>query len=98
MQPWPTAFTFLHRTGQPPLRLTVQRVVPAAVPEHVMMASPGRWLPTDGPEPRLLVAAGDGAVEVLELQPAGKRRMSAAEFLRGRALHAGDFFGPETVG
>jgi methionyl-tRNA formyltransferase len=32
----------------------------------------------------LRVGAGDGALEVRELQPAGKRRMTAAEFLRGR--------------
>jgi methionyl-tRNA formyltransferase len=40
------------------------------------------------PGARLLVGAGDGAIEVLELQRAGGRRMSAAEFLRGagRAL------------
>jgi methionyl-tRNA formyltransferase len=32
----------------------------------------------------LRIAAGDGALDVRELQPAGKRRMTAAEFLRGR--------------
>jgi methionyl-tRNA formyltransferase len=32
----------------------------------------------------LWIAAGKGAVDVCELQPAGKRRMTAAEFLRGR--------------
>jgi methionyl-tRNA formyltransferase len=32
----------------------------------------------------LRIGAGEGAVEVCELQPAGKRRMTAAEFLRGR--------------
>lgn len=32
----------------------------------------------------LRIAAGEGALEVQELQPAGKRRMTAAEFLRGR--------------
>jgi methionyl-tRNA formyltransferase len=32
----------------------------------------------------LLIGAGEGVVEVGELQPAGKRRMTAAEFLRGR--------------
>ncbi len=31
----------------------------------------------------LRIACGDGAVDVLELQPAGKRRMAVAEFLRG---------------
>jgi methionyl-tRNA formyltransferase len=40
------------------------------------------------PRDRLVMAAGDGWVEVLELQQEGRRRMSAAEFLRGagRAL------------
>ncbi len=96
MQPWPTAYTFLHQTDRPPLRLIVNRAAAAEVPNHVAMAAPGRWLPPDGAEQRLLVAAGPGAVELLELQPAGKRRMSAAEFLRGRALHPGDTFGPES--
>jgi methionyl-tRNA formyltransferase len=33
---------------------------------------------------RLLIGASPGALDVHELQPAGKRRMTAAEFLRGR--------------
>ena len=32
-----------------------------------------------------MVACGDGAVQVAEVQPAGRRRMAAAEWLRGRA-------------
>lgn len=32
----------------------------------------------------LRIGAGEGTVEVRELQPAGKRRMTAAEFVRGR--------------
>ena len=32
----------------------------------------------------LRIATGEGALDVEELQPAGKRRMTAAEFLRGR--------------
>jgi methionyl-tRNA formyltransferase len=32
----------------------------------------------------LWIGAGDGVVDVRELQPAGKRRMTAAEYLRGR--------------
>ena len=31
----------------------------------------------------LQIACGEGAVEVLELQPAGKRRMTVGEYLRG---------------
>jgi methionyl-tRNA formyltransferase len=34
-------------------------------------------------EAPLVVGCGQGALELLELQPAGKRRMSAEEFLRG---------------
>ncbi len=43
-------------------------------------AAPGA-APADGGA--LRIACGEGAVEVLELQPAGKRRMTAAEYLRG---------------
>jgi methionyl-tRNA formyltransferase len=43
----------------------------------------------------LLVSAGDQSqVEVLELQPAGKRRMPIAEFLRGHKPQPGDRLGP----
>lgn len=44
---------------------------------------------------RLFVAAADGLVEILELQPAGKRSMTASEYLRGRAVQPGDWLGPE---
>lgn len=43
------------------------------------------------------VAAGSGAVSVRELQRAGGRRLSAAEFLRGAPLAAGARFGPPPV-
>lgn len=39
------------------------------------------------------IAAGAGAVRPIELQPDGKRRMSAAELARGWRLGAGDRFG-----
>jgi methionyl-tRNA formyltransferase len=94
MQPWPTAYTFLHHAGQAPLRIIISKAScsQASVADTI---NPGAVLA--GPEcaGRLLVAAGGGtAVEVLELQPAGKRRMPAAEFLRGHRLGPGDHFGP----
>jgi methionyl-tRNA formyltransferase len=94
MQPWPTAYTYWHRPGQPPLRLIVclARSRPRADNEPTV---PGIILPrTD-----LLgvVAGADTVVEVLELQPAGKRRLSAAEFLRGRRPQPGDRLGPEVL-
>src|SRR2546422_4222417 len=48
--------------------------------------TPGEVLKADS---RLLIAAGSGAVEVEEVQPAGKPRMSAADWPRGRVAAAG---------
>jgi methionyl-tRNA formyltransferase len=39
------------------------------------------------------VACGEGAVRVREVQPPGKRRMAAGEWVRGRGVSAGDRFG-----
>jgi methionyl-tRNA formyltransferase len=88
MLPWPTPYTFWHRAGQQPLRLIVHKARPAAG-----SAAPGTILPTLDV---LTVGAGEGVVEVLEVQPAGKARMRAADFLRGRRPQPGDRLGPET--
>jgi methionyl-tRNA formyltransferase len=36
-------------------------------------------------------------VKILTLQPAGKSRMTAEEFMRGHPLKEGDRFGPEQL-
>jgi methionyl-tRNA formyltransferase len=91
MAPWPTAYTFLHQEGQVPLRLIVHKARPVESPG----GTAGAVVP--GTNDVLRVAAGaETMVEVLELQPAAKRRMATIEFLRGRRLQAGDHFGPET--
>jgi len=51
--------------------------------------APGEVLRADG---SLLIAAGPGAVEVEEVQPAGKPRMAAADWIRGRGVIAGQRF------
>ncbi len=102
MQPWPTAYTYWHRAGQEPLRLIVTRakVSPVGFPPGY---EPGN-LGVAPSIPYLWVATGSNqssssgwltAVEVHELQPAGKRRMTAEEFLRGRRPQPGDRLGPE---
>jgi methionyl-tRNA formyltransferase len=40
----------------------------------------------------IVVACGDGALRIVELQPAGGRAMSAAAFVAGRGVAAGDTF------
>ncbi len=52
-------------------------------------ALPGAVLDAPG---RLVVACGDGVVELLELQKSGGRRLPAGEFLRGFAIPAGARF------
>ena len=97
MQPWPTAYTFFHREGKSPVRVMICRAetalahVPAEPQGEV---APGEAFAIGG---RLYVASGErmSLVTVLELQPAGKKRMSAAEFLRGHPIKPGDHFGPE---
>ncbi|MFO0876285.1 MAG: methionyl-tRNA formyltransferase [Gemmataceae bacterium] len=94
MHPWPTAYTFWHRPGQPPLRLIVHRSRPADSSPGSDPIAPGQIVLDPA---RLLVGASNGTVlEILELQPAGKKRMPAAEFLRGRKPQPGDRLGGET--
>jgi methionyl-tRNA formyltransferase len=103
MQPWPTAFTYFHRPGlsvrpgRGPVRVIVNRAVPFGKNPLACRPVGTPYLYT--PEPgRLLIQAGDDDfVSVLELQPAGKKRMLAEEFLRGYPLSLGYLFGPERL-
>jgi methionyl-tRNA formyltransferase len=91
LRPWPRAVTFWHREIGEPLRLNVDRVAVAASVDMPKIL-PGTVLAgTD----RLIVAAGDGALEILELQPSGRRSMPASEFLRGNRVGVNDRFGPQ---
>jgi methionyl-tRNA formyltransferase len=89
VRPWPRAYTFWRRSGAPPMRMSVDRVaIVAADSEN----APGVMIEAAN---RLIVATGNGALDVLDVQPAGKRSMSAAEFLRGNRVQIGDRLGPE---
>jgi methionyl-tRNA formyltransferase len=81
-QPWPGAFTALR--GK---KLIAHRLHPA---ENFDIA-PGIIQVHDG---RLLVGCGQGTtLELDEVQPEGKRRMPAADFLRGYQLNSGEILG-----
>ncbi|MDP2957449.1 MAG: methionyl-tRNA formyltransferase [Longimicrobiales bacterium] len=54
-------------------------------------AAPGTVLNADG-EHGLVVAVGDGAVVLGEVQPPGKRRMDALDWIHGRGVQAGQRF------
>jgi methionyl-tRNA formyltransferase len=56
---------------------------------EVHAGEPGVVLEAD-PEVGILIAAGHEAVRVREVQPEGKRRMTAGDWVRGRGIQVGD--------
>ena len=90
MQPWPTAYTSLLRPNAKPIadHRRAWRSRPSGP------AAGSATLRRDGN--RLFVACGgDSWLELLEVQPEGKRRMTAADFVRGNPLPAGSRLGSE---
>ncbi|PTX61219.1 methionyl-tRNA formyltransferase [Melghirimyces profundicolus] len=83
LSPWPGAYTTWR--GKP---LKIWRAEPVALSEP---APPGTVLQVE--DDGVLVAAGDGALRVLELQPSGKKRMTAEQFVRGRNMEPGEVLG-----
>jgi methionyl-tRNA formyltransferase len=107
MQPWPTAYTYLHRNylhrgGRMPVRLIVFKASPFQWPVDPVLPA-GAILDGSELEQILLVTAGQtragerSVVRVGELQPEGKKRMSAADFLRGYPVGQGDRLGAEKL-
>jgi len=83
-QPWPGAFTSFDEK-----KLIVHKLNPVASPNPT--AQPGE-VAVEGA--RIFVAcAGSTALELLELQPEGKSRMTAADFLRGNPISSGTRLG-----
>ena len=64
---------------------------PEAVPEKEPEAPPGTIVEANH-ETGLLVATGEGAVWITEVQPAGKSRMRAGDWVLGRGASAGQRF------
>ncbi len=83
VQPWPGSFTLWDR-GKQPLRLLVKEMVLAEQPGS---GEPGEVIAAEGE--RLIVACGDGCVAIHQIQPAGKRLLTAGEFLRGYQIQPG---------
>jgi methionyl-tRNA formyltransferase len=82
LHPWPHAATFLDVR-----RLILHRSRPAPDP---VSATAGAIVEATGD--RLLVATGNGGLDILEIQLEGKRPMSIREFLSGHPLAPGAIF------
>ena len=83
--PSPGCVAELERTPGAPLKVWKARVATAPPPPGT---APGTVLAATGGA--VTVACGDGAVELLELQRAGGRRLPAREFVAGLPLRPGD--------
>lgn len=83
LNPSPGAYTFWE--GQR-LKLFFSRVVPSSA-----SAKPGQVIGISSRGP--VVQCGQDALEVTEVQPAGKRRMSGNDFVNGYKIRAGARFG-----
>jgi len=81
LDPWPGAYTLLD--GQT-LKLAKTRCVEG-------QGEPGQVLEASGET--VIVACGQGALQLGALQLPGKKMLSAADFLRGRGLEKGNLLG-----
>ena len=80
-QPWPGAFTTLRGKG---LNVTGMKPASEQVPQGALLVR----------NSQLFAGCGNnGAIELLELQPEGKRRMPATDFVRGYRPHEGEGIG-----
>ncbi len=77
LAPYPAATTML---GDELLKISQARLAAGSGPAGMVLDN------------ALLIACGSGAIQLLELQRAGKKRMSADELLRGLAIEKGTKF------
>lgn len=96
MQPWPTAYTHRLRPGSPPARLLIIKAETTAHPLPPGL-DPGALVAPQGRKNDLWVACADRFLNVLEVQPAGKKKMTVGDYLRGNPVREGDRFGPAPV-
>ena len=78
VNPWPGAYCAL---GEETLKIWAAKPAKGA-------GEPGTILLSD-PKAGLVVATGDGAIELTEIQAAGAKRMDARAYLRGKPLPVG---------
>jgi len=109
LKPWPGTFTFWRRPEHEPLRIVIDdvsvlglgiraaaRVAELEAESHAASGgrspfAPGQVVVNDGKQ--LIVATGEGGLAIAAIAPAGRRHMTAAEFLRGYRIREGDVLG-----
>lgn len=82
LHPWPVAFTTYNDQN-----MKIWWTEPVASSKS---GRPGEVLELT--DDAILVQTGEGALAITDLQPAGKKRMNAADYLKGPKIQAGDYF------
>jgi methionyl-tRNA formyltransferase len=81
LSPYPSAFTYLNSKKV--------KIYKSKVYTEDFSGSPGSLKVISG---KLIVACHNGAVEIIEIQIEGKKRLSVKDFLNGRTIYPGDKF------
>ena len=89
LHPWPHAFTF-HRGKRFILLRSALAEREAPAEPRGSSEDPRSGTIIEAAGDRLIVATGDGALRLTEIQSEGKRPMAARDFLAGHRLAAGD--------
>lgn len=82
LHPWPVAYCSFKDANMKIWWAEESNTGKAGAPGEVI----------DLTEDAIIVQTGDGALAIKELQPAGKKRMSAKDYLRGPKIQVGDLF------
>ena len=88
-QPWPGTFTTWQQDGKPEQRLIIHKATVAPDQENKM--EPGTVTVCDKTD--LVVQTGAGQLSLNTVQPAGKKPMPIADYLRGNPPKAGSVMG-----
>ncbi len=82
--PWPGAYTTLHDK---------QLKIFSTSPLDQASGNPGTIVEADDKTGRLVIACGEGALKINEVQLQGKKRMRVSDFLRGYKISVGERVG-----
>ena len=88
VNPWPGAYTYYQGNL---LKVWRVSIIDSSKQDNLL---PGTIIKADA-ENGFLVKTADGVIELIELQMAGRKRMSAKDFLHGYTIDKGDILGEE---
>ena len=84
LSPYPASWTELFEPDGPGVLLKIFKSQPV---EHIKSLKPGEIM-CDG-KSQLIIGTGDVGLQIIEMQLAGKKRMSVADFLKGYRWQSG---------